>query len=191
MDPYSFSKLDPDLHSPKKLDPDPHKVDADPKHYLKDSSTKECTNIILQHFVAISCMDQGFFNSRILILQVGETGFRSSPPSPPPPSLKNVPVAFNPRFLNSGLTGYPVSDKNSIRCMPTHFNTKSNPNNVPIYFSTSIRQLKVVYLQGSGILATLLHQRDVKLEEHGTAAKPGRDLLRLTIWPGGPKEIPK
>jgi hypothetical protein len=26
----SFSKLDPD--SPKKLDPDPHKVDADPKH---------------------------------------------------------------------------------------------------------------------------------------------------------------
>jgi hypothetical protein len=34
MDPHSFSKLDPDLdlHSPKKLDPDPHKVNADPKH---------------------------------------------------------------------------------------------------------------------------------------------------------------
>jgi hypothetical protein len=35
MDPHSFSKLDPDLHSPKKLDPDsdPHKVNADPKHW--------------------------------------------------------------------------------------------------------------------------------------------------------------
>jgi hypothetical protein len=34
MDPRLFSKLDPDPvpHSPKKLDPDPHKVDADPKH---------------------------------------------------------------------------------------------------------------------------------------------------------------
>jgi hypothetical protein len=38
MDPHSFSKLDPDPHSLKKLDPDPepdpHKVDADPKHSL-------------------------------------------------------------------------------------------------------------------------------------------------------------
>jgi hypothetical protein len=30
MDQHSFSKLDP--HSPKMLDPDPHKVNADPKH---------------------------------------------------------------------------------------------------------------------------------------------------------------
>jgi hypothetical protein len=38
MNPHSFSKLDPDPHSLKKLDPDPepdpHKVDADPKHSL-------------------------------------------------------------------------------------------------------------------------------------------------------------
>jgi hypothetical protein len=32
MDRDSFSKLDPDLHSPKKLDQDPLKADADPKH---------------------------------------------------------------------------------------------------------------------------------------------------------------
>jgi hypothetical protein len=35
MSPHSFSKLDPDLLSPKKLDPDPHKVNADPKHCMK------------------------------------------------------------------------------------------------------------------------------------------------------------
>jgi hypothetical protein len=37
MDPHSFSKLDPDPLSPKKLgsDPDPHKVTADPKHWGK------------------------------------------------------------------------------------------------------------------------------------------------------------
>jgi hypothetical protein len=35
MDPHSFSKLDPgpDPHSPKTLDQDPHKLNADPKHY--------------------------------------------------------------------------------------------------------------------------------------------------------------
>jgi hypothetical protein len=30
MDPYAFEKLDPDLHSPKMLDPNPHKVNAGP-----------------------------------------------------------------------------------------------------------------------------------------------------------------
>jgi hypothetical protein len=37
MDPHIFEKLDPDPHSPKKLDPDPapHKVNADPKHWLR------------------------------------------------------------------------------------------------------------------------------------------------------------
>jgi hypothetical protein len=32
----AFSKLDPNLdpHSPKKLDPDPHKVNEDTKHWL-------------------------------------------------------------------------------------------------------------------------------------------------------------
>jgi hypothetical protein len=38
MTPHSLSNLvlDLDPHSPKKLDPDPHKIDADPKHnYLK------------------------------------------------------------------------------------------------------------------------------------------------------------
>jgi hypothetical protein len=35
MDPPSFEKLDPDSYSPKKLDPDPHKVNADPKHWLE------------------------------------------------------------------------------------------------------------------------------------------------------------
>jgi hypothetical protein len=34
MDPYSFSKLDPDPHTFKKLEPDLHRVDADPKHWL-------------------------------------------------------------------------------------------------------------------------------------------------------------
>jgi hypothetical protein len=32
MDPHAFSKLDPDRYSPKKVDPDPHKVNADLKH---------------------------------------------------------------------------------------------------------------------------------------------------------------
>jgi hypothetical protein len=39
MDPHSFSKLDPYLRSPKKLDPDPHKVNADPKHCKTVTST--------------------------------------------------------------------------------------------------------------------------------------------------------
>jgi hypothetical protein len=34
MDPHSFEKLDPDV------DPDPHKVDADPKHCKKASFFK-------------------------------------------------------------------------------------------------------------------------------------------------------
>jgi hypothetical protein len=34
MDPYSFSKLDPDSHSLDKLDPDPHQDNAYPKHRL-------------------------------------------------------------------------------------------------------------------------------------------------------------
>jgi hypothetical protein len=34
MYPHLFSKLDPDLHSPKK--PDSHKVNADPKHCPSD-----------------------------------------------------------------------------------------------------------------------------------------------------------
>jgi hypothetical protein len=34
MDPLSFEKLDTDPDSPKKLDPDLHKVNADPKHCL-------------------------------------------------------------------------------------------------------------------------------------------------------------
>jgi hypothetical protein len=34
MDPHLFLKLDPDPNSPKKLDPDLHKVNADPKHRL-------------------------------------------------------------------------------------------------------------------------------------------------------------
>jgi hypothetical protein len=36
MDPHSFSKLDPYPHSLKKLDPDPdlHKVNANPKHWV-------------------------------------------------------------------------------------------------------------------------------------------------------------
>jgi hypothetical protein len=33
MDPHSFLKLDPDPHLPKKLDSDPQKVNADPKHW--------------------------------------------------------------------------------------------------------------------------------------------------------------
>jgi hypothetical protein len=32
MDSHSFENLDPDQHSPKKQDLDPHKVNADPKH---------------------------------------------------------------------------------------------------------------------------------------------------------------
>jgi hypothetical protein len=37
MDPHSFEKLDPDLdpHSPKKLDLDPHKVNTDSKHWIR------------------------------------------------------------------------------------------------------------------------------------------------------------
>jgi hypothetical protein len=35
LDPHSFSKLVPGLHSLKKLDPDPHKVNADRKHCFK------------------------------------------------------------------------------------------------------------------------------------------------------------
>jgi hypothetical protein len=34
MNPHSFEKPDPGPHSPKKLVPDPHKVNADPKHWL-------------------------------------------------------------------------------------------------------------------------------------------------------------
>jgi hypothetical protein len=36
MDPHSFTKLDPDPHSLEKLDtnPDPHKVNADPKQWF-------------------------------------------------------------------------------------------------------------------------------------------------------------
>jgi hypothetical protein len=36
MDPHSFLKLesDPDPHSLKNLDLDPHKVNEDPKHYF-------------------------------------------------------------------------------------------------------------------------------------------------------------
>jgi hypothetical protein len=42
MDPHSFSKLDPDQFSPKKLDPDPHKDNAVPKHCFtsRDSATR-------------------------------------------------------------------------------------------------------------------------------------------------------
>jgi hypothetical protein len=41
MDPHSFSKPDPDL--PKKLHPDPHKVNADPKHLVLGlKSVSEC-----------------------------------------------------------------------------------------------------------------------------------------------------
>jgi hypothetical protein len=32
MDPHSFSKMDHDLLALRKLDPDPHKADADPNH---------------------------------------------------------------------------------------------------------------------------------------------------------------
>jgi hypothetical protein len=36
MDPHSFSKLDPnpDFHAIQKLNADPHKVNANPKHWL-------------------------------------------------------------------------------------------------------------------------------------------------------------
>jgi hypothetical protein len=36
QNPNLFQKQgpDPDLHSLKKLDPDPHKINADPKHWL-------------------------------------------------------------------------------------------------------------------------------------------------------------
>jgi hypothetical protein len=37
MDPHSFAKLEPDTEpqSLKNLDPDPHKVNGDPKHCCK------------------------------------------------------------------------------------------------------------------------------------------------------------
>jgi hypothetical protein len=35
MDPHSFSKLVPDPQLLKKLDPDPHKDNADPKHWYR------------------------------------------------------------------------------------------------------------------------------------------------------------
>jgi hypothetical protein len=35
MDPHLFSKLNPVPHFPKMLDPDPHEVNADPKHWFR------------------------------------------------------------------------------------------------------------------------------------------------------------
>jgi hypothetical protein len=40
IDPHSFSKLDPDLHSPKKLASDPHKGNADPRPLCSDSPNR-------------------------------------------------------------------------------------------------------------------------------------------------------
>jgi hypothetical protein len=48
MDPHSFSKLDPDLHSLKKLESDPHEVSADPKHWLSPVPVNVASRLSLE-----------------------------------------------------------------------------------------------------------------------------------------------